>query len=194
MKHTRHSSRTARPKKRDVSSVRHVGGDGARRPMTMEEEMRAARAATNGGDDLKTAVVELGKELRSAIKELGTTLSAGNSNKPAVSTGKAQSLLGRELRSALKELGTTLSANTQKPAVNIGEAQRLLGCGRVKVFALIKTGKLKKAEKSGRLTLVTTESIERALAAPPPRESLRQRRPKSGDSAWKPMNIRRLRV
>lgn len=55
-------------------------------------------------------------------------------------------------------------------AYTVHDAARRLGCGRSKVFELIQTGELQRANGRGRKTLVTSESVD-ALLLPVRRET-----------------------
>ncbi|WP_143177686.1 hypothetical protein [Cystobacter ferrugineus] len=57
-----------------------------------------------------------------------------------------------------------LQAGGPEPsAVSAEKAKRLLGCGRTKVFDLLKSGELQRTEKRhGSRTMITVDSIERA--------------------------------
>ncbi len=82
------------------------------------------------------------------------------------------------------------------PAVTLKEAMRRLGCGRVQVFKLLKSGVLVRAQKVGRKTLITAESIDHLLRAPgnPPTTRRRRNAAPTASRSWTPMDPRRLRT
>lgn len=82
-------------------------------------------------------------------------------------------------------------------AISVQEAQSMLGCGRARIFTLLKSGKLKKARKIGRKTMVSIASIEGLLDVAKPSatpDKLRHRTKSASRANWKAMNIARLRV
>lgn len=127
----------------------------------------------------------------------GDGVGAGRASPAPPFTADLLSVL-RRIADGIDELrafarSAAVSGATAKTAVTIAEAAQLLGCSRTRVFGLLRTGTLKRAPRSGRATLVTQESIQAALASPPPaRSALRHRRPNSGP--WKPVDRRRLGV
>lgn len=82
------------------------------------------------------------------------------------------------------------------PAVTLKEAMRRLGCGRVQVFKLLKSGVLVRAQKVGRKTLITAESIDELLRTPTRTPTVRRKRnaPSIPSRGWAPMDLRRLRT
>jgi hypothetical protein len=64
----------------------------------------------------------------------------------------------RALRSHLADLRAQVGSPTPV-AIDAEEAGRYLGCGRTKVFELLKSGRLERAPKVGRATMVTVASI-----------------------------------
>lgn len=66
-----------------------------------------------------------------------------------------------ELLRGVRELKTTSAS-----AVTVEDAAARLGCSRSRVFELLKSGRLYRAERCGRRVLVTSASIEAALAEP----------------------------
>jgi hypothetical protein len=93
----------------------------------------------------------------------------------------------RELRESMRGLETRL--HHQKPAqamraVSVEVAQALLGCGRSQLFALLKSGALRRAPKVGKAVMITTASLEafqeRGSREPVPRLKRRPARRDSG--------------
>jgi hypothetical protein len=74
----------------------------------------------------------------------------------------------RQVQAELRELRAQVSQLLARPqvptpgsqAVTVDAARALLGCGRSQIFALIKSGALKRASKVGRQTMITLSSLE----------------------------------
>lgn len=118
---------------------------------------------------------------------------------PATDADAAAPVLSvlEEIREALVER-EPLGARTL-PAVTLKEAMRRLGCGRVQVFKLLKSGVLVRAQKVGRKTLITAESIDQLLRTPAAATGPARKRRSPASSAgrsrsWAPMDLRRLRT
>lgn len=154
--------------------------------------LEAARAGT-------LPCIHVGPEIRfdpDAIRSWGRThpptRPAGNAS-DADAPAPVLTVL-EEIREALVErepLGVR-----SLPAVTLKEAMRRLGCGRVQVFKLLKSGLLIRAQKVGRLTLITAESIDQLLRTPNRTPTVRRKRnaPSAPSRGWAPMDLRRLRT
>lgn len=80
-------------------------------------------------------------------------------------------------------------------AVTVAEAAARLGCSRSRVFELLRDGVLARAAQRGRATMVTTDSVDDALVAPP-RRGPRRAPPRSGRRGargFKPITIEDVR-
>jgi excisionase family DNA binding protein len=74
----------------------------------------------------------------------------------------------RELRAQI--------AQVQSSALTVEQAGEMLGCGRRKVFELLKAKKLQRAPSLGRKTLVTRASVEQIQASRTPQQRQRQQK------------------
>lgn len=63
--------------------------------------------------------------------------------------------------------------------LTVAEAAELLRCGRSRVFELLAEGRLVRAPKFGRHTVITRESVEALLAPADPPPAKRRRAPRS---------------
>ncbi len=74
----------------------------------------------------------------------------------------------RGLREAVNEIHTKIShaAPAQAAralAVSMEQAQTLLGCGRSRIFELLRSGALRRGPKVGRAAMICTKSLEALL-------------------------------
>lgn len=94
---------------------------------------------------------------------------------PATPTSGSTSL--KEIRSDLRRLK---SATIQPGAVAITaeQAAARLGCSRSRVFEFLKAGRLRRAPRAGRLTMLALASVDQLLEGPPEKAPTRERRPR----------------
>jgi hypothetical protein len=76
----------------------------------------------------------------------------------------------RGLRESVNEIHTKIShaapAQTARArAVSVEEAQTLLGCGRSRIFELLRSGALRRGPKVGRVAMICAKSLEALLGA-----------------------------
>ena len=95
----------------------------------------------------------------------------------------------RGLRESVNEIHTKIShaapAQTARArAVSVEEAQTILGCGRSRVFELVRSGALRRGPKVGRTAMISAKSLEAFLERmdhePSPRIKRRTARRNSG--------------
>jgi excisionase family DNA binding protein len=85
-----------------------------------------------------------------------------------------------QLAAEVRALRVELRANAHSAvAISVEEAGRRLGCGRTKVFELLKLRKLRSVPKQGRARLVTTASVDALLSVPEPERCERKGKPKT---------------
>jgi hypothetical protein len=74
----------------------------------------------------------------------------------------------RGLRESVNEIHTKIGSATpaqaaRARAVSIEEAQTLLGCGRSRIFELLRSGALRRGPKVGRAAMICAKSLEALL-------------------------------
>lgn len=74
----------------------------------------------------------------------------------------------RGLRESVNEIHTKISSTApaqaaRARAVSVEEAQTLLGCGRSRIFELLRSGALRRGPKVGRAAMVCAKSLEALL-------------------------------
>jgi hypothetical protein len=74
----------------------------------------------------------------------------------------------RELRESVNEIHTKISSTApaqaaRARAVTVEEAQTMLGCGRARIFELLRSGALRRGPKVGRAARICTKSLEALL-------------------------------
>lgn len=106
--------------------------------------------------------------------EIGLRAMTQTALTPAHAIGRLRKLaalsgLSNEIADALVDIATGAArvgaaVVTDGPAVTVDAASQLLGCGKTRVFALLKAGDLKPAPRAGRRRMVLRSSIEAYLA------------------------------
>ena len=66
------------------------------------------------------------------------------------------------------------------PSLTVEEAAAQLRCGRNRVFELLAEGRLQRAPKFGRKTVITRESVDLLASGEEPQAPKRRRAPRSG--------------
>jgi hypothetical protein len=74
----------------------------------------------------------------------------------------------RGLRESVNEIHTKISSTApahaaRARAVSVEEAQTLLGCGRSRIFELLRNGALRRGPKMGRAAMICAKSLEALL-------------------------------
>ena len=72
----------------------------------------------------------------------------------------------RELRVSLSEIQTwakNMVSSSSRRAVSIDNAQAILGCGRSRVYELLRSGALRRAPKVGKQAMISLTSLEAFL-------------------------------
>jgi hypothetical protein len=74
----------------------------------------------------------------------------------------------RGLRESVNEIHTKISnaapaQAARARAVSVEEAQTLLGCGRSRIFELLRSGALRRGPKAGRAAMICAKSLEALL-------------------------------
>jgi hypothetical protein len=74
----------------------------------------------------------------------------------------------RGLRESVNEIHTKISGTApaqaaRARAVSVEEAQTLLGCGRSRIFELLRSGALRRGPKVGRAAMICAKSLEALL-------------------------------
>ena len=74
----------------------------------------------------------------------------------------------RGLRESVNEIHTKISSTApaqaaRARAVSVEEAQTLLGCGRSRLFELLRSGALRRGPKVGRAAMICAKSLEALL-------------------------------
>ena len=95
----------------------------------------------------------------------------------------------RGLRESVNEIHTKISSTApaqaaRARAVSVEEAQTLLGCGRSRIFELLRSGALRRGPKVGRAAMVCAKSLEALLerVAREPATPTPKRRPARRDT------------
>ena len=95
----------------------------------------------------------------------------------------------RGLRQSVNEIHTRISNTvsveaTRARTVSIEAAQAILGCGRTRIFELLKNGALRRGPKVGKAAMICAKSLEALLERvdrePPPRLKRRPARCDNG--------------
>ncbi|MFL5349838.1 MAG: hypothetical protein ACJ8AT_34100 [Hyalangium sp.] len=74
----------------------------------------------------------------------------------------------RGLRESVNEIHTKISSaapaqSARARAVSVEEAQTMLGCGRSRIFELLRSGALRRGPKVGRAAMICAKSLEALL-------------------------------
>ncbi len=74
----------------------------------------------------------------------------------------------RGLRESVNEIHTKISSaapaqTARARAISVEEAQTLLGCGRSRIFELLRSGALRRGPKVGRAAMICAKSLEALL-------------------------------
>jgi hypothetical protein len=74
----------------------------------------------------------------------------------------------RGLRQSVNEIHTQINSTApaqaaRARAVTVEEAQTMLGCGRSRIFELLRSGALRRGPKVGRVAMICTKSLEALL-------------------------------
>jgi hypothetical protein len=95
----------------------------------------------------------------------------------------------RGLRESVNEIHTKISSTApaqaaRARAVTVEEAQTMLGCGRARIFELLRSGALRRGPKVGRAARICTKSLEALLVRVDrePETPRRKRRPTRRDT------------
>jgi hypothetical protein len=74
----------------------------------------------------------------------------------------------RELRESVNEISTKISSKApaqaaRARAVSMKEAQAMLGCGRSRIFELLRSGALRRGARVGKTAMICARSLEALL-------------------------------
>jgi len=98
--------------------------------------------------------------------------SGGNSERPVMAPGAQQEELVvavRALTRAIRALTDAVRGDlpaTNRVGLTVTQAATMLGCGRTRIFELLKNGELRRCPRVGRHVLVSAKSVEKLLSRP----------------------------
>jgi len=154
-------------------------------PRSLDERCSRCGAAPCRQDQLKLRLLELRDAAEELLRDPGDTpegmltLATSDAGGDAASSSASSGATTDRILAEMKQIREGVediraSGPMMEPgqvAVSIAAAMKLLGCGRSRIFELLKKGDLQRApNKVGRETMILTSSIDALLHSPEPRE------------------------